>query len=52
MNSRGRTKIMKERNLRKTDSGPLKGITEILSILKAVQIIWQGGSSLWLEEFN
>lgn len=38
MNSRGGTKIMKKRNLQKTDTSSLKRITEILSIFKADQV--------------
>ena len=38
MNSGGGTKIMKKRNLQKTDTSSLKRITEILSLLKADQV--------------
>ena len=52
MNSRGGTKIMKKGNLQKTDISSLKKITEILSTLKADQVISVGREYLWLEEFN
>ena len=38
-NLMGRTKITKERNIWKTDSCSLRSLTEILSILKVVQVI-------------
>lgn len=46
---KGQDRMIKKRNQWKMDSSSLKGISEILSVLKAVQ---QGGSSLWLEEFH
>lgn len=52
MNSRVGPKIMKKGNLQKTDISSLKKITEILSTLKADQVISVGREYLWLEEFN